>query len=270
MPALSLYALLLAGFPLLAAQQPAAAAIKPEQAQENALQKQLASVQIQQQAIRRQLGEKVVADNHTVRQFIEPMPALSPGPCPSLDSDRLSGMVSAAAEEQSLDPALLIAVMRQESAFRPCAVSVKGALGLMQLMPATARDLHVVDVFNPEQNIHGGAAYLRQLLDRYKGDLRLALVGYNAGPGRADQPAGSPYPRETQNYVANILAELGMGPADRAAPSQEAAALESPVQNSETTAELDIPETLPPLSPALPPPPPNRSFPRMPVVPEFY
>ncbi len=238
-----LYALLLAGLPLLAAPPPSAV-IKPEQAQENAVQKQLASVQIQQQAIRRQLGEKV-AINNPVMQFIEPMPALAAAPCPSLDNDRLSEMVSAEAEKQSLDPALLIAVIRQESAFRPCAVSVKGALGLMQLMPATARELHVADVFNPAQNIHGGAAYLRQLLDRYKGDLRLALVGYNAGPGRADQPAGSPYPRETQNYVANILAELGMGPADRAAPSQEAAPPESRVQNSEIAPELDVPENLP-------------------------
>jgi soluble lytic murein transglycosylase-like protein len=252
-----LYALLPAGFPLLAA--PQQAFVKPEQAQENALQKQLASVQLQQQVIRKQLGERVVAANNPVMQFIEPMPALAQPPCPSLDNDRLGEIVSAAAEKQSLDPALLIAVMRQESAFRPCAVSVKGALGLMQLMPATARELHVADVFNPEQNIHGGAAYLRQLLDRYKGDLRLALVGYNAGPGRADQP-GSPYPLETQNYVSNILAELGMRPLDWAAPAQETARPASSVQTREIAPAPDLAgnppaDALLPFSPALPQPP---------------
>jgi len=219
------YAVLLAGLPLLAApQQPAVAVIKPEQALEQALQKQRESVQRQQQAIRRQMGETALAGNNAVMQFIEPLiPALSPTLCPSLDNGKLSELVSAAAQKQSLDPALLIAVIRQESAFRPCAVSVKGALGLMQLMPATARELHVADVFNPEQNIRGGAAYLRQLLDRYKGDLRLALVGYNAGPGRADQPTGAPYPLETQNYVATILAELGIVPADRTTTNEEGA-----------------------------------------------
>ena len=81
-------------------------------------------------------------------------------------------------------------------------------------MPATARELRVTNAFDPAQNVQGGAAYLRQLLDRYKGDLRLALVGYNAGPGRADQPPGTPYPLETQNYVASILSDLGIDTPD--------------------------------------------------------
>jgi len=227
----SVYALLLAGLPLLAAAPlaPAAAVVKPGQAQEDALQKQRESVQRQQQAIRSRMGETAFADSKTAAQFIEPMtpaPAFTVAPCPSLEDGRLGALVSSAAQKQSLDPALLIAVMRQESGFRPCAVSVKGALGLMQLMPETARELHVADVFNPEQNIRGGAAYLRQLLDRYKGDLRLALVGYNAGPRRADLPTGAPYPLETHNYVAAILAELGLGgPVDQV-PNEDAAPLE--------------------------------------------
>jgi soluble lytic murein transglycosylase-like protein len=226
----SVYALLLAGLPLLAAAPPppGVAVVKPEQAQEDALQKQRESVQRQQQAIRSRMGETAFAASKIVAQFIEPLapaPAFTVTPCPSLENGRLSELVSSAAHTQALDPALLIAVMRQESAFRPCAVSVKGALGLMQLMPGTARELHVADVFNPEQNIRGGAAYLRQLLDRYKGDLRQALVGYNAGPGRADLPT-APYPLETQNYVAAILAELGIGgPADQAS-NEEVAPLE--------------------------------------------
>jgi hypothetical protein len=68
--------------------------------------------------------------------------------------------------------------------------------------------MHVNDPFDPAQNVHGGAAYLRQLLDRYKGDLRQALIGYNAGPGRADQGADAILPVETQNYVASIFADL--------------------------------------------------------------
>ncbi len=226
----SFNALLLAGLPLLAAAPPpAVAVVKPEQAQEDALQKQRESVQRQQQAIRSRMGETAFADNKTVAQFIEPMtpdPAFTLAPCPSVENGRLSEMVLSAAQKQSLAPALLIAVMRQESAFRPCAISVKGALGLMQLMPETARELHVADVFNPEQNIRGGAAYLRQLLDRYKGDLRLALVGYNAGPGRADLPTGAPYPLETQNYVAAILGELGVGGLVDQAPNEDAAPLQ--------------------------------------------
>jgi hypothetical protein len=103
--------------------------------------------------------------------------------------------------------------MKQESGFKPCAVSVRGAQGLMQLMPATAGLLHVENPFDPEQNVQAGAAFLKQLLGRYKGDLRLALVAYNAGPLRADQPANAPYPLETQNYLASIFAQLGMGQA---------------------------------------------------------
>jgi hypothetical protein len=97
----------------------------------------------------------------------------------------------------------------------------------MQLMPATARELHVTNVFDPSQNVQAGAAYLKQLLGRYKGDLRLALVGYNAGPGRADQATDSAYPLETQNYVANILKDLGIDPPTDP-PVHEDAATSSP------------------------------------------
>ena len=77
-------------------------------------------------------------------------------------------------------------------------------------MPATAWELHVADPFDPKQNVQAGAAYLKQLLKRYNGDLRLALVAYNAGPARADQLAPSEYPLETQQYLENVLGELGI------------------------------------------------------------
>jgi soluble lytic murein transglycosylase-like protein len=100
---------------------------------------------------------------------------------------------------------LIRAVIQVESAFNPRAVSSKGAIGLMQLMPATARQFGVSNAFDPEQNVRGGVAYLRQLLDRYNGDERLALAAYNAGPGAVDRHGQTvpPY-QETRDYVSRV------------------------------------------------------------------
>jgi len=217
----------------LAAKAPASAAHRTEQALEEALKKQRASFEKQRQAIERQLSDRAKIGRNQESGFIDLLPALSQADCPALDSNRVDELVSTAAQKQSLDPALLRAVIKQESGFKPCAVSVKGAQGLMQLMPGTARELHVADVFDPQQNVQGGAAYLKQMLARYKGDLRLALVGYNAGPGRADQSNGMPYPAETQDYIANIFADLGLGQPDSPAEQEEEIA---PSQESDETA----------------------------------
>lgn len=99
---------------------------------------------------------------------------------------------------------LVRAVIQAESGFNPRAVSPKGAMGLMQLMPATARDLGVNDPFHPSENIRGGVKYLAQLLTRFKQDVQLALAAYNAGPERVERYAGVPPFRETQNYVRKI------------------------------------------------------------------
>src|SRR5205807_5339514 len=100
---------------------------------------------------------------------------------------------------------LVRAVVQVESGFNPRAYSPKGAMGLMQLMPATAREFGVRNPFNAEQNVRGGVAYLRQLLDRYDNNEELALAAYNAGPGAVDRYGRSvpPY-RETQNYVTHV------------------------------------------------------------------
>jgi soluble lytic murein transglycosylase-like protein len=126
-----------------------------------------------------------------------------------LADGEVDSLVRNAATEQRLDPLLLRAVIRQESSFQPCALSPKGAMGLMQLMPGTAAQFGVGDAFNAEENITAGAKYLRMLLDRYDGHLPLALGAYNAGPARVDAYGSIPPIPETRNYVVSILNLLG-------------------------------------------------------------
>jgi soluble lytic murein transglycosylase-like protein len=114
--------------------------------------------------------------------------------------------IRAAAQKYGLAPPLLKAVMAVESNFNPVAISEKGATGLMQLMPDTARDMDVYDMFDPAQNIEGGARYLRQLQDRFGGDLVQVLAAYNAGPERVSRSGGAvPAIPETQAYVRKVL-----------------------------------------------------------------
>jgi soluble lytic murein transglycosylase-like protein len=113
------------------------------------------------------------------------------------------------AASQGVSPELVRAVIQVESAFDPQAVSPKGAMGLMQLMPATARELGVENPFVPEDNIRGGVAYLRQLLDRYDSNVELALAAYNAGPGSVAKYGTVPPYRETQDYVKKVTGKSG-------------------------------------------------------------
>jgi len=113
--------------------------------------------------------------------------------------------IDAAAARHGLDPALLRGLIRAESGFNPNAGSPAGAQGLAQLMPATARSLGVTNPLDPVQSIEGGARYLRQQLDRFGGDERLALAAYNAGPGAVQRFGGVPPYAETQSYVQRVL-----------------------------------------------------------------
>ena len=122
-------------------------------------------------------------------------------------------MITGAATAQKLDPALVRAVIRKESGFRPCAVSSQGAMGLMQLMPETAAHFNLTDPFNAVENVKAGTQFLKQLMDRFKGDLKLTLAAYNAGPGRVEADSASvPDIPETQNYVDQILKALAGDP----------------------------------------------------------
>ena len=115
----------------------------------------------------------------------------------------INAFIRAAATEHGVDPLLIKAIIKAESNFDPTAVSPKGAQGLMQLMPATARDLQVADPFDPQANITGGTKYLRSLLDSYGWDVALSLAAYNAGPGNVKNTI--PKIRETRNYISKVL-----------------------------------------------------------------
>jgi soluble lytic murein transglycosylase-like protein len=118
----------------------------------------------------------------------------------------LAQMIERIANAHDLRPELIHAVIRAESAYQADAVSSKGAVGLMQLMPATAERYGVVDRSDPEQNVQGGVAYLRDLLELFESDLRLALAAYNAGENAVMRYGNAipPYP-ETQNYVRKVI-----------------------------------------------------------------
>jgi soluble lytic murein transglycosylase-like protein len=117
---------------------------------------------------------------------------------------KVDSYIVGAGKRHGVDPVLLYATMHQESSFKPRAMSYKGARGLMQLMPATAARFGVTNIWDPRQNIDGGARYMRFLLDRFGGDVRLALAGYNAGEGAVDKYQGVPPYRETREYVRRI------------------------------------------------------------------
>jgi soluble lytic murein transglycosylase-like protein len=141
--------------------------------------------------------------------------AVSPTPVPAASlpsqtistaapNDRLDRIVQDAATRHQVDPALVKAVINTESGWNPSAVSRKGAMGLMQLIPVTAQRFGVGNPYDPAQNVEGGTTYLKTLLDRYNGDLSKSLAAYNAGEGAVDKSGGVPWFPETQRYVQKV------------------------------------------------------------------
>jgi soluble lytic murein transglycosylase-like protein len=154
---------------------------------------------------------KMVAGNSSGSSFFTEAPPVGLGllaECDPLPAEQLNGIITGAAQKEKVNFDLIKAVVEEESSARPCAVSFRGAEGLMQLMPETAEQFDVQDPFDPKQNIDAGAKLLRLLLSKYDGDLTLALSAYNAGPARVDQEGGIPPIPETLNYVADILRKL--------------------------------------------------------------
>jgi hypothetical protein len=123
---------------------------------------------------------------------------------PLATSADIDSAIEQAAARHNVDPNLVRAVVKVESNFNPNAVSRKGAMGLMQLMPSTARQLKVRNPFDPEQNVDAGVRHLKQLLESYGGDVKLTLAAYNAGAGAVARSSGVPHYAETQNYVRRI------------------------------------------------------------------
>ncbi len=128
--------------------------------------------------------------------------------CQALSKDQVEKLVSEASGHSGVDVNLIRSVMHQESGFKPCALSTAGAMGLMQIMPETAETLGLDDPFDPAKNVEAGAKYLKSMLDRYQGDVSMALGAYNAGPGRVDKAGGVPPIPETIDYVTKVLGDL--------------------------------------------------------------
>jgi soluble lytic murein transglycosylase-like protein len=180
-----------------------AAAAMAQNKPSDSIQKQLAAAAIQRESVRKQA--------ELAAQF-RPSPAVTEvepiADCDPLPAAEMTPIIDAAAQQNQLQTPVLRGVIEQESGGRPCAVSPKGAVGLMQLMPATIEQLQVADAFDPKQNVEAGAQFLKQLLDKYKGDLKLALAAYNAGPGAVDQANGIPEIKETKDYVDSIMKKI--------------------------------------------------------------
>jgi soluble lytic murein transglycosylase-like protein len=172
------------------------------------------------------VAQRSVPENVVAPRVVGPIEPAPPAEAPAA----LDQTVERIAEQNGLKPELLHSVIKVESNYNPYAVSSKGALGMMQLIPSTARRFGVGDVFNPVDNIQGGAKYLRYLLDLYNGNYPLALAAYNAGEGAVAKHGGVPPYRETQNYLRLVKNQLDKRPAKPAAvaPAKQEAAPRDP------------------------------------------
>lgn len=182
------------------------AAAPPADLMRAAIQKQRAAARQQAQSA----GARLLpwSDDPPIAWSDEPTISAPSSPCDPIADDVAAPLIESAARANEIQAQLLHAVIEQESAFHPCAVSSKGAQGLMQLMPDTAGSLGVKNTFDPRQSIEAGARYLKQLVDKYKGDLKLSLAAYNAGPSAVDAAGAIPDIPETRDYVDAILKKI--------------------------------------------------------------
>lgn len=180
----------------------------------------------------------VVSPRSVAPRVIEPQaPAVEAAPAEATlpPGTPVNDMVEHIARRHEVEPVLVHSMMRVESNYNPRAVSPKGAEGLMQLMPGTARRFGVKNSFNPAQNIEGGVRYLKYLLELYGGDQRLALAAYNAGEGAVAKHGGIPPYQETRNYVYQVGKRLGQA---RTAQKQ------TPAREKESQPELPVIEKI--------------------------
>ena len=191
-----------------AAPAPAPAPVKPAETLQSAMAKQRAAIAVQRLAVKQQRDSVVPWMLATPRIEATSGMEAAAEDCDPIGDPELTPLITSAAQQHKLEPRLLRGVIEQESGFHACAMSAKGAMGLMQLMPATVDQFKVDDVFDPKQNIEAGATYLRQLLDKYKDDVKLALAAYNAGPTTVDQTGGIPDIKETRDYVEGVIKKM--------------------------------------------------------------
>ena len=151
-------------------------------------------------------GRKVIVNENSAQRTRRTSARLVPVP----DAD-LEPLITRHSDAQALDPKLVKAVIQAESGYNIRALSNKGAIGLMQLMPATASLLNVQNPYDPDDNIRGGTRYLRQMIDRFAGRLEFAIAAYNAGPGAVERHGGIPPYAETRAYVKRVLSLYGSG-----------------------------------------------------------
>jgi soluble lytic murein transglycosylase-like protein len=156
-----------------------------------------------------------------------PKPKVVQGESGASSRVQILALVVGGARRHDVDPKLVHAVIRQESGYDPFAVSSKGAMGLMQLMPATADRFGVQNIFDPAENVRGGVLYLRHLLDRYNGDSALSLAAYNAGEGAVDRYGDIPPYRETVDYVSKVRRMYGSAVDSGSSAQQDDAATPS-------------------------------------------
>jgi soluble lytic murein transglycosylase-like protein len=180
----------------------------PAKALPSAMEKQSAAVAAQRLAVKQQHDSVVPWMLATPRTDAASGGEAAAQDCDPISDPELTPLIASAAQQHRVEPKLLRGVIEQESGFHACAVSAKGAMGLMQLMPAVVQNLNVDDAFDPKQNIEAGATYLRQLLDKYNDDIKLVLAAYNAGPNSVDLTGGIPDIKETRDYVEGVIKKM--------------------------------------------------------------